>query len=68
MPQLQDLFKNRKKYIAEMSKWTDKKLSKHLDLAATQIGWAWRQKNDEVLDTLNEMWLQLVSARLTKFK
>jgi hypothetical protein len=64
MPQLHDLIKNRKIYIAKMSKWPDRKLSKHLDLVAAQIGWAWQQKNADALETLNEMWRQIIEARL----
>lgn len=64
---LVNLQKNREKYIAEMVKMTDKKLSRNLDLVRIQMKLAYKQRNDSALEALYEMEDQIVQARRIKF-
>lgn len=64
---LPDLQKNRIRYIAEMVKMSDKKLSRNLDLARIQMETAYKKRNDPALETLYEAEDQIIQARLIKF-
>ena len=65
--ELKTLRKNRKKYIAEMVKMSDKKLSKNLDLVRIQMEIAFKTRNETTLANLYEMEDQIVTARRIKF-
>ena len=65
--ELKTLRKNREKYIAEMVKMSDKKLSKNLDIVRQQMEIAYRNRNEIGLENLYEMEDQIVHARRIKF-
>jgi hypothetical protein len=64
--QLECLLRDRERNIQMMANWSWKKTSRHIDLINQQLGMAWKQKNDDAMDFLEEFWSQVVEARYRK--
>ena len=64
--QLDDTIKNADKYIAQMIKMDDKKLSKHLDLFRQQMQMAYDQGNHAAYELLQEYERQVIISRVRK--
>jgi len=64
--QLEDAIQNADKYIKQMVKMDDKKLSKHLDLFRQQMQMAYDQGNHKAFELLQEYERQVIISRLIK--
>ena len=63
---LEEAIANAEKFIEQMQKMDDKKLSKHLDLIREQMQMAFKQKNETAYKLLYEYEMQVIQARLKK--
>lgn len=63
---LDDAIKNAEKYVEEMKKMDDKKLSKHLELFRIQMQKAYETNNHEAFSLLYEYEKQVIIARANK--
>jgi hypothetical protein len=63
---LEVAIQNSLKYISTMSRWSDKKLEKHLDLFRIQKAMALKQKKYDAFELLSEYEDQVIQARLRK--
>lgn len=64
---LKQALKNRETFIAQMARWDDKQLQKHLNLFRQQMELAYRQQNHEAFALLQEYEEQVINAGITKF-
>jgi len=65
-PPLRDALLNRKRYVSLMAEWSWTKTTKHLDLIDQQLGWAYKQRDDDAMCLLEERRSQVVAARMRK--
>ena len=65
---LEDATRNEDKYIKQMSRWSDKKLEKHLNIFRIQKRIAWKEKKFEAYKLLCLYEDQVILARLKKFQ
>ena len=65
-PPLRDALLNQERYVSLMAGWSWKKTAKHLDLIDQQLGWAYKQRDDDAMSLLEERRSQVVAARMQK--
>lgn len=63
---LEEAVSNAEKFIQQMEKMDDRKLSKHLDLFRIQMQKAFENKNKEAYSLLYEYEKQVIIARVNK--
>ncbi len=63
----EDALMNAEKYIHRMSKWSDKKLERHLDLFRIQKEMAWKDKKWDAYELFCLYEDQVIQARLIRF-
>ncbi|MGL4944581.1 MAG: hypothetical protein ACRC46_15475 [Thermoguttaceae bacterium] len=62
------LIADREKNVAEMVAWTWAKTDRHIDIIDLQLGWAYKQWNDNAMEILEEFRRQVVTARWIKIE